>query len=168
MKITEIETGEHSECIVLVQKMFGKIGKNGIRLSTAMRYWKVEESKKTPHIMDEPILSIDEEGNNMQAVYFITRKIKNEILELFRLTELFDALHTCEKDMTMQEAFNRFIEEKKEYIRPIAVVCIGRMYGKTKKSSKNLYAGIFLYKVPSLSDDPIEVEKPESLDSDEE
>ncbi|HMS90988.1 MAG TPA: hypothetical protein PKC87_02115, partial [Candidatus Absconditabacterales bacterium] len=82
-----------------------------------------------------------------RAMFFVTRKQKNKKPKLFRFTELFDALHTIEKDVAITEVIEIFATERPEYIRPISVVCLGRI-----EEDGILYSGCFLINVPPVDE----------------
>jgi hypothetical protein len=141
--MVEIKKLEDVTCIGLLERMFVDFGIKHLDPAKKMEYWAVMSSEES--LLNEPILSEDEEGNKIQAVFFVTRKKNCKKLQLFRFTEIFPALHLHEKDEAMMSAIELFMETKKEYIRPVNVVSLGKM-----SEGGIVYAGAFLYNVPPV------------------
>ena len=131
----------NKECVPLLKRMFLDLGIKPIDPNKEMEFWSVESS--TDSLLNDPVLSKDELGNELRAVYFITRKQKSKKTELFRFTELFSALEKTEANTTIQELIDYFLTEKSEYIAPIAVVCLGKINEDNWE-----YSGCFLYNIP--------------------
>lgn len=130
-----------SECISLLEKMFMDRGTRPLDPEKKMKFWSMESSENS--LLGEPVLSMDEAGNELRAVFFVTRKEKCKKTELFRFTELFDALPTIEKDIAITEVLEIFAEERREYLRPTSVVCLGSVEEEGIR-----YQGCFLLNVP--------------------
>lgn len=141
--MTEIKKLQDVACIKLLDKMFVDFGIRPLDAQKKMEYWTV----KSPEIslLDDSVLSVDELGNELRAIFFVTRKQKNKKPKLFRFTELFDALHTIEKDVAITEVIEIFASERPEYIRPISVVCLGSI-----EEDGILYSGCFLINIPPV------------------
>lgn len=152
LKIKKLESGP---CINLLNQMFKKFGIKPLDPKKKMPYWVVKLENEERCLLQTPILSVDEDGNVLQAVFFTTRKKTEKHLKLFRFTELYSSLHLIEKDVTIEEAIDRFVEEMTDYIKPVTVVLLGKIF-----ENGELYTGGFLYKVP-LNDIIIEAEDPE-------
>ncbi len=155
---------DHAECIQLLDKMFRAQGIRPKDPDKKMSYWVVSDDQEQS-LLDESILSVDESGNELRAVYFVTRRKTGKKLRIFRFTELYPELHRTEKDVRINEAIERFMEEKTDHIRPVAVVLLGKM-----EENGQLYAGGFVYKVPIPdSENCIEATYPElCVEEDEE
>lgn len=135
----EIKKLENATCIELLDGMFTNFGIAPLNPLKKMLYWAVTEEA----LLDTPILSKDEEGNEVRTVFFITRKRKkNSKLEILRLTEVFVSLHETEKDTSIQEALEMFLESQEKYMRPVAVISLGTLSEDGEK-----YSGAFLYNI---------------------
>lgn len=144
LKIENLEN-TNPECIPVLNRLFHNFGIKPLHPKKTMEYWSVMAEGKKHFLLNEPILAIDESGNQLRAVFFVTRKLKGKKTELFRFTELFEGLHTTEKTTTIKEAVERFILEKTEYKAPISVLCLGKMEEEGKQ-----YSGCFIYNVPRV------------------
>jgi len=147
---------EHDRCINMLDGMFKKFGIKPLDTNKPMPYWSVKSKNSEVSLLNDPILSVDEHGNELRAVFFVTRQKRAKKLKLFRFTELFAALNKTENDVTIAEAIECFIEEKADYIPPVAVVCLGKIL-----EDGELYAGGFLYEVIVNGEICIETEKSE-------
>ena len=153
LKIEKLED-THAECIPVLNKLFLASGIKSLNSRKQREYWSV--TAEGDHcLLNEPILSIDELGNELRAIFFITRKLKGKHTELFRFTELFSALKKDEANVSIQEAIDYFLQEKNEYIAPIAVLSLGKI-----EEDGKIYSGCFLYKV-SIRCEPPETIVPE-------
>lgn len=152
LKIQNLQDGKHAHCVALLEDMFTKFGIKQLDPNKPMQYWVVKHKNPKVSLLSEPVLSVDEEGNQLRAVFFVTRKKKAKKLNLFRFTKLFPALHETEREVSITEAIERFIDEKTDYIPPVMVVLLGKI-----SEGGKLYAGGFLYEVPSSHDICIEV-----------
>ncbi len=143
--MTEIKKLQDVACIKLLDKMFVDFGIRPLDAQKKMEYWAVKSLEIS--LLAEPVLAIDEFGNELRAMFFVTRKQKNKKPKLFRFTEIFDSLHTIEKDVAITEVIEIFATERPEYIRPISVVCLGRI-----EEDGILYSGCFLINVPPVDE----------------
>ncbi|MFA7717667.1 MAG: hypothetical protein WC875_03045 [Candidatus Absconditabacterales bacterium] len=145
LEITDLNKHKtHRNCIPLLEKIFLRFGLKPLNSSKKWTFWCVKSISKEISLLDEPILSMDEKRNEVKAMFFITRRRKAKKLQLFRIEDLFNSFPTFEKDVTIKEAIEKFLDEKKELIPPIAVVCLGKINEDGKE-----YTGAFLYHVPA-------------------
>ena len=144
LKVENLEN-THPECIPVLNRLFMDFGIKPLHPKKTMEYWSVIAEGKKRFLLSEPVLSVDESGRKLRAVFFVTRKLKSKKTELFRFTEIFEGLDKTERTTSIQECIDRFLVEKTEYRAPISVLCLGKM-----EENGQVYTGCFMYNVPSI------------------
>jgi hypothetical protein len=160
----------NGKCIPLLERWFIYSGKR--LYDPKMEYWSVKVTSDYP-LLNESVLSTDEAGNELRAMFFVTHKekpqkrallfltdlmeslsnIEEDIpikkkckkTELFLLADLFESLSMIEKDISILEVLEIFSEEKPQYARPSLVVCLGAL-----EEEGILYKGCFLFNIPPI------------------
>lgn len=144
LKIKKLN-GENRKCINLLETMFTNFGIKPLNPSSPISYWAVESEDDEMSLLDNTILTQDAKENQLRAVFFITRPKNRKKLKLFRIMELFPALHLTEHAVTISEAIEAFLGEKTDHVAPIVVVCLGKLTVNDQP-----YEGGFLYQVPEI------------------
>ncbi len=147
LEIKNLRDTKHADCVQLLEKMLKKNGKIPVDFQKEIQWWTVRSEDRNVSLLNDPVLSTDEEGNELEAIFFISRRKNAQHLKLFGFESVVGS-HKKKKELTIAYAIERFIEEMPEYIPPMMVVLLGKISEEGK-----LYTGGFLYNIPPYEKD---------------